>query len=536
MRIIAGNAKFTCSFSKNMHTVDQRTLSLWFVAGILLASFIPVAMSAKAYAQGQIAINGAGATFPFPLIDTWRVEYQDVQPGVNINYQPIGSGGGIAQFTAKTVDFGATDAPLNQERTDALPAPAVHIPEAIGSVVAAYNIIGYSEKGLNLTGPVLADIFLGEITMWDDDRIKDLNPDVPLPREEIVVVHRSDGSGTTFVWTSYLSLISLEWQEQVGAGTSVEWPVGVGAPGNEGVASTVRSTLNSIGYVELAYALTTGMDFGYIGNQAGNFIEPSLESTSAAVGQAAATLPTGDSFWGNVHVLDAPGAESYPIASFTYLLVYKEMSTSPTVDSMEKAKAIVDFVAWAISDEGQEFAEELSYVPLPIEVQELNMETLASLTYNGQRVLGSEEEPPTEQPFSISNSLDGKSYTVSGKGVSAEASAFNITPKQYVTVELEGDGEIELTLPKSMIDGITMVRAGNQDVDYEEVSETSSSTTIRFTVPDNANSVDIHGATVVPEFNVIASLVLAASIIGVVTYTRLNGISLSGLRSGLGQV
>lgn len=518
-----------------MHTLNRRNLSIWLVAGVLLASFVPIAMSAKAYAQGQIAINGAGATFPFPLIDTWRVEYPNIQPGVSINYQSIGSGGGIAQFTARTVDFGATDAPLNQERTDALPAPAVHIPEAIGSVVAAYNIPGYNQKGLKLTGPILADIFRGEITMWDDDRIAELNPDVPLPRAEIVVVHRSDGSGTTFVWTSYLSLISPEWQEQVGAGTAVEWPAGVGAPGNEGVANTVRSTPNSIGYVELAYALTTGMNYAYIQNQAGNFIEPTLESTSAAVGQAAATLPAGDEYWGDVHVLNAPGPDSYPIASFTYLLVYQDMSTS--IDSIEKARAVADFIAWAISDEGQVFAEELSYVPLPDAVQELNMETLASLTYDGQPVLETGQEPPVpeEQEFSVPTTHGGNNYMVSGKGTSAEATAVSITPQQYVTVQLEGTGDIELTLPKNMIDGISMVTAGNQEIDYEEVSQSSSSTTIRFAVPDGANSVNIHGETVVPEFEVIALLVLAASIVGVVAYTRFAKGGIPGIGAGSSQ-
>jgi phosphate transport system substrate-binding protein len=412
----------------------------------------------------------------------------------------------------------------------------VHIPEAIGSVVAAYNIPSM-EKGLKLAGPVLADIFRGEITVWDDPRIEELNPDAPLPRQDIVVVHRSDGSGTTFVWTSYLSLISPEWQEQVGSGTAVEWPAGIGAPGNEGVANTIRSTLNSIGYVELAYALTTGMDYAYIQNQAGNFIEPTLEST-AAVGQAAAGLPAGNESWNGVHLLNAPGAESYPIASFTYLLLYEELSTSPTIDSMEKARAIVDFIAWAISDKGQEFAEELSYVPLPDEVQKLNLETLAGLTYNGQQVFGTEAPPapePEEQSFSISYTHDGNSYTVAGKGISAEATAVSITPRQYVTVDLEGDGEIELTLPKSMIDGITMVRAGNEDVDFEEVSESSSLTTIRFMVPDGSDSVNVYGETVVPEFNVIAILILAASIIGVVAYTRFaKGSSLRGIGAGAG--
>jgi phosphate transport system substrate-binding protein len=516
-----------------MHTLDRRKLSIWLVAGILLASFVPLAMSAKAYAQGQITINGAGATFPFPLIDTWRVGYPSVQPGVSINYQSIGSGGGIAQFTALTVDFGATDAPLSAEREAALPAPAVHIPEAIGSVVPAYNIPGFDQKGMKFTGPILADIFRGEITRWDDPRIEELNPDVPLPSEEIVVVHRSDGSGTTFVWTQYLSLISPEWEEQVGFGTSVEWPTGLGAPGNEGVANTVRSTSNSIGYVELAYALTTGMNFGSVQNKEGNFIEPSLEATSAAVGAAAATLPAGSDSWEGIHVLDAPGADSYPIASFTYLLLYQELSTSPSIDSIEKARALLDFIAWAISDEGQVFAEELSYVPLPDEVQELNLDTLSSLTYNGEQVF--ETGSPAEQSFSVSASHDGSSYTVTGTSASAEATSLSITPEQYVTVELEGDGEIELTLPKNMIDGITMVRAGNEDVDYEEVSESSSSTTIRFTVPDGADSVNIHGATVVPEFNVIALLVLAASIVCVVAYTRFKGINLSGIKLWSGQ-
>jgi phosphate ABC transporter phosphate-binding protein len=510
--------------------INKRTLT-WLVAGTLLASFAPIVMSANAYAQGQIAINGAGATFPFPLIDTWRVEYPNVQPGVSINYQSIGSGGGIAQFTAQTVDFGATDAPLSAEREAALPGPAVHIPEAIGSVVPAYNILGFDEPGLKLTGPILADIFRGEITEWDDPRLTDLNPDVPLPSRDIVVVHRSDGSGTTFVWTQYLTLISPEWDEQVGFGTSVEWPVGVGAPGNEGVANTVRSTENSIGYVELAYALTTGMTFGDVQNRDGNFITPSLESTSHAVGAAAAELPAGTDSWEGVHVLNAPGPDSYPIASFTYLLLYEELSTSPSIDSMEKARAVLDFIAWAISDEGQSFAEDLSYVPLPREVQELNLETLRGLTWNGQQVFGTEPPAPEEQEFSVSTTHDGASYTVTGTSASAEATAVSITPNQYVTVELEGDGEIELTLPKSMIDGITMVRAGSTDVEYEEVSDSSSSTTISFMVPDGADSVDVYGATVVPEFGVIALLVLAVTIVGVVAYTRFKGIPGLGVRT-----
>lgn len=354
--------------------------------------------------QGRITIDGAGATFPFPLIDTWRVEYPTVRPDVSINYQSIGSGGGIKQFTEKTVDFGATDAPLTANEMQAAPG-AVHIPETIGSVVAAYNINGVQEKGLRLTGPVLTGIFLGEITRWDDLQIAELNPDLPLPSEDIVVVHRSDGSGTTFVWTSYLSEVSPEWNQAIGAGKSVSWPVGLGAPGNEGVANTIQSTPNSIGYVELAYVLTTEMDYAFLQNQAGNFVEPSLESTGAAVAAAtnnntqtsnnsttgasnttSTNLPAGDASWETVSLLDASGTDSYPIASFSYLLLYKELSDNPRIDSMEKARALVDFVDWAITD-GQQFAGELAYVPLPDSVVQHNQETLRSLTFQGEPVL-----------------------------------------------------------------------------------------------------------------------------------------------------
>jgi phosphate transport system substrate-binding protein len=354
--------------------------------------------------QGRVTIDGAGATFPFPLIDTWRVEYQTVRPDVSINYQSIGSGGGIKQFIEKTVDFGASDAPLTANETQAAPG-AVHIPETIGSVVAAYNINGVQEKGLRLTGPVLVGIFLGEITTWDDPQIAELNPDLPLPSEDIVVVHRSDGSGTTFVWTSYLSEVSPEWNQAIGTGKSVSWPVGLGASGNEGVASTIQSTPNSIGYVELAYVLTTEMDYAFLQNQAGNFVEPSLESTGAAVAAAtnnntqtsnnsttgasnttSTNLPAGDASWETVSLLDASGADSYPIASFSYLLLYKELSDNPRIDSMEKARALVDFINWAITD-GQQFAGELAYVPLPDSVVQHNQETLRSLTFQGEPVL-----------------------------------------------------------------------------------------------------------------------------------------------------
>ncbi len=356
----------------------------------------------------SITINGAGATFPFPLIDTWRVEYQSVNPSISINYQSIGSGGGVRQFTERTVDFGASDAPLTQEETQGLSSSTpVHIPETIGSVVAAYNIPGI-DKGLKLTGPVLADIFAGKITRWDDQRIVELNAGIQLPSADIITVHRSDGSGTTYIWTSYLSQVSPEWNQTIGAGKSVQWTVGLGASGNEGVSNTILSTPNSIGYVELTYALTTNMDYASLMNSAGNFVEPTLASTQAAVQNAivmnaastgnntttgtnttpstngsAISLPGGDQSWTHVSLLDAPGADSYPIASFSYLLLYKELSTN--IDSVEKAQALAQFINWAITD-GQQFASPLHYVPLPDSVVQHNQQTLRSLTFNGQPV------------------------------------------------------------------------------------------------------------------------------------------------------
>jgi phosphate transport system substrate-binding protein len=341
-------------------------------------------LSGAVYAQNATTtINGAGATFPFPLIDTWRVDYQKVQPGVNINYQSIGSGGGVKQFTEKTVDFGATDAPLTQDESQKA-SGAVHIPETIGSVVAAYNIPSVPDKGLKLSGEVLAEIFLGTITKWNDPKIQSLNTDKTLPGDDIVVVHRSDGSGTTFVWTDYLSNVSTAWKDQLGKGKSVEWPVGIGAPGNEGVASAIKGTPNTIGYIELSYALTTNTPFAFIQNKEGNFVEPSLASTNAAVQSYVASLPKGDGVWTDVTLVNAAGAESYPIASFSYLLLYKELSTDPNLDQ-GKAKALVDFISWAITD-GQKTAESLDYVPLPDGVVKLNQDTLKSLTFNGQPI------------------------------------------------------------------------------------------------------------------------------------------------------
>ncbi|AIC16347.1 phosphate ABC transporter substrate-binding protein PstS [Nitrososphaera viennensis] len=498
-----------------MHGFEKTTIIAGFFAAVLAA--MPLL---SVYAQGQIVIDGAGATFPFPLIDTWRVQYQKVDPSISLNYQSIGSGGGVKQFTERTVDFGASDAPLTESERSALPGPAVHIPETIGSVVAAYNVPGV-EKGLKLTGPVLADIYLGKIKKWNDPAIASENQGVNLPDRDIVVVRRADGSGTTFVWTSYLATVSPEWKDQVGAGKSVEWPAGVGAPGNEGVSNTIGQTPYSLGYVELSYVLTTGMDYASIKNKAGNFVEPTLASTKAAVEAAATSLPAGDASWANVSLLDAPGDDSYPIASFSYLLLYKEMSTTPKVNSMQKAQAIVDFIAWAISPEGQKHAEELSYVPLPDNVVQANMQTLASLTYNGQPVM---QQQSGQQSSTVSATFEGKSYPVKVSSATAKVTNIAINAGQSIDVGFDKPGDVELTLPKAMIDGIQVVSAGGQEVSFQQVGSTATDTTIKFTVPDGSTGpVSIKGASVVPEFGVVAALVLAASLVAVIGVARFKG-------------
>ena len=374
----------------SLESVRNQTRTHVLLVGVTLGIFLVAGTATnilmKVYAQGQVTINGAGATFPFPLIDTWRVDYKNVKPNININYQSIGSGGGVKQFIEKTVDFGATDAPLTASELQRAPG-AVHIPETIGSVVAAYNIPSIPNKGLKLTGPILADIFLGKITKWNDPKIQSLNADASLPAADIIVVHRSDGSGTTYVWTDYLSNVSAAWNQQIGKGKSVQWPIGIGGPGNEGVANAIRGSPNTIGYVELAYALTTKMPYAYLQNQAGNFVEPTLESTKASVAETAANLPKGDASWEHVSVVNAPGSNSYPVASFSYLLLFKDLSTNPSIDQ-SKAKGLVDFISWAITT-GQQSAGALGYVPLPDQVIKLNQETLKSLTFQGKPLMSS---------------------------------------------------------------------------------------------------------------------------------------------------
>ncbi|HKC65936.1 MAG TPA: phosphate ABC transporter substrate-binding protein PstS [Pyrinomonadaceae bacterium] len=305
---------------------------------------------------GPVSLQGAGATFPNPLYQKWLSEYGKINPNIKIDYQSIGSGGGIKQIKEQTVDFGASDAPMKDEDLKSAPGEILHIPTVLGAVVITYNLQGVSQP-LHFSPDVIADIFLGKIKKWDDARIKQDNAGVNLPSADITVVHRSDGSGTSAVFTDYLSKVSPEWKEKVGAGTSPNWPVGVGGKGNEGVTGQVKQTPNTIGYVELAYAVQNKLPVALIKNKSGNFVEPSLEAVTAAAAESIQTTPEDL----RVSITDASGANAYPISSYTYILAYKDQKDAA------KGKALVDFLWWGIHD-GEKFAKDLQYAPLPDEI------------------------------------------------------------------------------------------------------------------------------------------------------------------------
>ncbi|MCW4046085.1 MAG: phosphate ABC transporter substrate-binding protein PstS [Candidatus Bathyarchaeota archaeon] len=333
--------------------------------------------------QETAILNGSGATFPYPLLDSMITKYKQVKSNVQINYQAIGSGGGITALTGKTVDFAASDAPLSAADREKAPN-VLHIPETIGAVTVAYNIPNVP-TGLHMTGKVIADIFQGKVTKWNDPAIQNLNTGVTLPDKDIIVVHRSDGSGTTFIFTGYLSAVSSDWKQAIGQGKTVAWPIGLGANGNTGVAGVVQGTPYTIGYVELAYALQNNMTVAAIQNPAGNWILPSLDSTKEAVQSAASKgLPAGSEDWSHVNVLNAPGSQAYPIVSFTYLLVYKELNVIPSM-TQAKATALVHFLWWVIHD-GQQLAPDLEYAQLPSNVVQINEASIKSITFNGQQL------------------------------------------------------------------------------------------------------------------------------------------------------
>ena len=329
-----------------------------------------LALAGTASAADKLLLNGAGATFPFPLYSKWFSEYNKLHPEYQFNYQSIGSGGGIQQVTNKTVDFGASDAPMKDAQLAAAPG-TVHIPTVLGAVVVTYNA---GPDGLRLSPAVLAAIYLGKITRWNDAALAKLNPAVKLPDAMINVVHRSDGSGTTNIFTDYLSKVSTEWKAQVGAATSVKWPVGLGGKGNEGVTGLVKQTPGAIGYVELAYAKQNKLPMAQLQNKDGTWVKPTMEGTSVAA--AGVVMP--DDF--RVSITDAAGKDAYPMASFTYLLVPQDQQ-DPV-----RAKALVEFIWWAVHD-GQRFAMPLDYAPLPQAVVKKVEAKLKTLTAKGQPVL-----------------------------------------------------------------------------------------------------------------------------------------------------
>lgn len=326
----------------------KKTKTVWI--GLLLTALAGSAMAAE-----SVMITGAGATFPYPLYSKWFSEYRKVDPSVEINYQSIGSGGGIRQLLDKTVDFGASDAPMKDEQLAKSATPILHIPTVLGAVVITYNLPGV-QKPVRLTSDVVADIFFGKITKWNDERIQKLNPDIKLPETPMMVVYRSDGSGTTAVFTDYLSKVSPEWQKRVGSNTSVKFPAGLGGKGNEGVTGQIKQTPGTIGYVELTYAQSNKLPVALIQNKAGTFVAASPKSVTDAAAGAIKSVPADF----RVSITNGEGKNAYPIASFTYLLVYQQMKGA-------KGAKMKQFLNWAMGS-GQKMAEPLAYAPLPAQL------------------------------------------------------------------------------------------------------------------------------------------------------------------------
>ncbi|HSB55089.1 MAG TPA: phosphate ABC transporter substrate-binding protein PstS [Gemmatimonadales bacterium] len=345
--------------------MQRITRALALLAGAVLAT----------PAVAQVALTGAGATFPNPIYSKWFDAYNK-KTGVQINYQSVGSGAGIRQYTEGTVDFGASDGPMSNDQMNAVQGQVYHIPTVMGAVVLTWNLPALGDTQLKLDGAAIADIFLGHITKWNDKRISSLNPGVNLPNADIIVVHRSDGSGTSYIFTDYLSKVSGEWKEKVGYNTSVNWPVGLGGKGNEGVTQQVKQVEGTIGYVELIYAVANKLPYAAVKNQAGSYVQPSLQSVTAAA--ASAKFDKNTDF--RVSITNAPGKDSYPISSFTWLLVH------PDLKDAGKAKAIKDFLSWMITPEAQQMATGLQYAALPAEVTKLITDRLKTLKAGGKLI------------------------------------------------------------------------------------------------------------------------------------------------------
>jgi phosphate transport system substrate-binding protein len=341
---------------------------VWFSAVVLLLASLACNNNGG---SGSVTLQGAGASFPSPLYQKWLSEYGKIHANVKIDYQSIGSGGGIKQLKEQTVDFGASDAPMTDADLKSAPGEIVHVPTVLGAVVITYNLEGMKQP-LRFSPEALSDIFLGKIKKWNDPKIAADNPGVTLPTSDITVIHRSDSSGTSAVFTDYLSRVSAEWKEKVGAGVSPSWPTGIGGKGNEGVTGQVKNTPNTIGYIELVYAVKNNLPVAHIKNASGNFIEPSIDAVTAAASASAASMP--DDL--RVSITNAAGAQAYPISSYTYILVYKNQKDAA------KGKALMDFLWWGIHD-GETFGKELQYAPLPPDIVKKAETKINSVTANG---------------------------------------------------------------------------------------------------------------------------------------------------------
>ena len=325
------------------------------------------ALAGATLAAQSVQINGAGATFPGPIYAKWFSEYNKLHPDIRINYQPLGSGAGIKQVTEQTVFFGATDGPMTPEQLAAAPGKLIHLPTVLGAVVPVYNLPGVTQE-LKFDGPVLANIFLGKVTKWNDPSLTALNPGVTLPATDIVVAHRSDGSGTTYIWVDYLSKVSPEFKKVVGVATAVKWPVGVAGAKNDGVAAIVSQTPGALGYVELIYAIQTKTAYGQVKNLSGKFVKASIDSVATAAAAAAKQMPADY----RVSITNAPGDGVYPVSSFTWMLFYQDPKDK------KRGKAMVDFMKWALTD-GQKFAADMGYAPIPKNVVDMELKTLATI-------------------------------------------------------------------------------------------------------------------------------------------------------------
>jgi len=354
-------------------SVSKRSFQLvaWVSVVLFLLAAIACNNNGSSSGSGSVTVQGAGATFPAPLYQKWLSEYGKLHADVKIDYQSIGSGGGIKQIKDQTIDFGASDTPMKDEDLKSAPSELLHIPTVLGAVVITYNLEGVAQA-LRFSPDVVADIFLGKIKKWNDPRIAADNAGAKLPAADITVVHRSDGSGTSGVFTDYLSKVSPEWKEKVGAGPSPSWPVGIGGKGNEGVTGQVKQTPNTIGYVELVYAVQNKLPVAQIKNASGAFVEPSIDSVIAAAAASAANTP--DDL--RVSITNAQGAQVYPISSYTYILVYKDQKDAA------KGKAVVDFLWWGIHD-GENFAKDLHYAALPADIVKRTEAKLNSITAGG---------------------------------------------------------------------------------------------------------------------------------------------------------